>query len=587
MTGPASGRSLFREIETWLLILLVVGIYFSRLTTLTIRGEESRWARVAQEMAASGDWIVPRQQGEPFPDRPPLNSWAMILAARLVGGFSLVAVRLPSVLATLLTTLAIYAYSRQYLSRVGALAAGAAFATMGQVLQLGRLAESDALLTLFVTCGLFAWHAGYAVRHDARSAWLWGYFAAALAGLTKGPQGPIYFVAITCLFLAARRDWRFLLSRWHFVGIAMFVVILGIWQLPFLQSLDWKHARAVWSEGGEVGTRFQYASLGKALGHWLGYPFEVFACMLPWSFLLPVLATRWLRENLREARPMVLFLLTACAVAFPSCWLPAHSRARYFMSLYPCIAPLMGLVVERSWQATSDGWWQRSWDRYLRGGIALITMAGLGLVLAKPLGRIDELEMLDALSWQFILCYAVAAIAAIAICVWSRRRQEVLRVRMAILTLAGFWGLTYTGAVMNLQSFTANNPAHDIRAVHDLIPADEHLVSLGPVHHLFAYYYQDPIELKKLSRRREVPPVDATYFCFSIDPSVPAVEISFPWQRIAEISCERARSSQPKVKVIVGKRITSLAQEDFTPDEQGFASHVLDIPNSPSSSAMD
>jgi hypothetical protein len=48
------------EWEVFLLVLLVMGIYFARLSTLPIRGEESRWARVAIEMIEFNDWIIPR-----------------------------------------------------------------------------------------------------------------------------------------------------------------------------------------------------------------------------------------------------------------------------------------------------------------------------------------------------------------------------------------------------------------------------------------------------------------------------------------------------------------------------------------------
>ena len=114
---PARSATVWREVELLALVVLVLGVYFTRLTDLTIRGEESRWARVAQEMLETGDWIVPRQQTEPFPDRPPLNSWLMILASRLTGELNLAAIRLPAVTATLLITLAIYLYSRNFLSR--------------------------------------------------------------------------------------------------------------------------------------------------------------------------------------------------------------------------------------------------------------------------------------------------------------------------------------------------------------------------------------------------------------------------------------------------------------------------------------
>ncbi len=107
-----------REI-VWLLAVMAV-IYLSRITALPVCGEESRWANGATEMIASGDWIVPRQQGEVFPERPPLGSWTMALTALSWGRMDAVAIRLPSVLAVLATTLLIYGYARTFMSPLGA-----------------------------------------------------------------------------------------------------------------------------------------------------------------------------------------------------------------------------------------------------------------------------------------------------------------------------------------------------------------------------------------------------------------------------------------------------------------------------------
>ena len=146
---------------------MTAAIYRARLTTLPIRGEETRRAEVATEMLQTGDWIVPRQQGQPFLSRPPLGSYPIAVLEMVLGTGSLLAVRLPSVIATWLTTLLIYGYSRRFLSRLGSLAAGFAFATMGMVLQLGRLAETDAIFTFFVSGSLLLWHWGYTANPAA------------------------------------------------------------------------------------------------------------------------------------------------------------------------------------------------------------------------------------------------------------------------------------------------------------------------------------------------------------------------------------------------------------------------------------
>src|SRR5437868_6525755 len=91
-----------------LLALSVSVIYGARLSVLPIVGEETRWATGAREMLATGDWIVPRQQGYVFPERPPMTMWLMAIAGWLRGDVDAIAIRLPSVIAIVLMTLLIY-----------------------------------------------------------------------------------------------------------------------------------------------------------------------------------------------------------------------------------------------------------------------------------------------------------------------------------------------------------------------------------------------------------------------------------------------------------------------------------------------
>src|SRR5262249_18579312 len=155
-------------------------------------GEEPRRGQVAREMINSGDWIVPRQQGEPFLSRPPVQNWAIALVALARGGVDFIAIRLPSVIALLLTTALIYAFGRTFLSRLGALWAAAAYPTMGLVLQFGWLGETESLYTLVVAGSLIAWRWAD-VKQKPLVGWCLGYGLAAVGMLTKGPQAPVYF----------------------------------------------------------------------------------------------------------------------------------------------------------------------------------------------------------------------------------------------------------------------------------------------------------------------------------------------------------------------------------------------------------
>ena len=208
-------------------------MYFTRLAGTPFSGEETRRAQVAREMAYWGDWIVPRQQGEPLLSRPPLHNWAIALAARLSGQFDETSTREPSALAVLLCVVVIYGYGRTFLGRWGALAAAAAFATMGHVLQLGRLGEDEAFYILLVAGSLLAWRWADAVGRAPLWAWSIGYVLAALGMLTKGPQAPIYFAAGVGAFLMLSGRRRELLGWPHAVGLALFLAVWGAWQIPF------------------------------------------------------------------------------------------------------------------------------------------------------------------------------------------------------------------------------------------------------------------------------------------------------------------------------------------------------------------
>ncbi len=554
-----SRLAVWREVELLLLVLLVLGVYFARLTELTIRGEEPRWARVAQEMLDSGDYVVPRLQGQPFADRPPLNSWAMIAAAQLTGRVDLLAIRLPSVLATLAVTLLIYVYGRNYLSRGGALAAAASYATMGQIMALGRVAESDALVTFLLSAALLAWHAAYDRRRDPRLAWLGGFSLAALAALAKGPQGPVYFTAITVAYLGLRRDWGFLFSRWTAAGLALGIAIVAAWQIPFVLAVDWKAALLVWTEEGNLAARFQAGSLSRALSHWATFPLEVFGAMLPWSFMLPVLSTRWFRQNLGPARPMLTFAATAFLVAFVTCWLPVESRPRYVMPVYPCVALVVGLIIQRSIEAAQVGWWRRSWDNFLVTGVGLIVIAPIALTLLPSIGGPRLAVISQANPPAFLIVYGVAAAAAAGVALWSRGGSAQARFVPGFFAIVGFLGLSYTGPVVNMQVQTCNDPQLAVASIRQKIPAGESLVSFGHVHHLFAYYYEQPIAFCPVHDDVAPSSSPSTYFCFSEDPGFTSPTIPFAWEQVAVISCDRAKSEHPRARVIVGRRIPELA----------------------------
>ena len=113
--------------------------------------------RGAREMLATGDWIVPRQQGQVFPERPPMTMWLMAVAGWLRGDVDLVAIRLPSVIAVVLTSLLIYGYARALVFPDSPRSSPrSSTPRWARCCKSAGMGESEAVFALFVSASLLA-----------------------------------------------------------------------------------------------------------------------------------------------------------------------------------------------------------------------------------------------------------------------------------------------------------------------------------------------------------------------------------------------------------------------------------------------
>ncbi len=563
-------RSAYLRID-WLAMVFVTltvsAIYGSRLNVQSLVGEETRWATGAREMLATGDWIVPRQQGRVFPERPPMTMWTMAVAGWLRGEVDPIAIRLPSVIAVILTSLLIYVYTRAFSSTIAATVAAIAYATMGQVLQIGRQGESEALFALLVGASLLVWHLGYLRGWQPIVVWTVSFTFAALAALVKGPQAPVYFVAITGVYLAVRRDWRYLLS-WSFAaGVTVYVVILATWQIPFYLATDWQTVVATWS--GLAGDRIRLSGLAE---HAFMYPIETLACLLPWSPILFALAKRQTRTLLADLRHVITFLFIALAVAYPTVWLAAGARGRYFMPLYPLVSVLVGVLVDRCASAATGSYPRRAWHQFLTlwatlMGAGALAVGGTSVFVSDPAARFYQPR------WFGVLFAFIAAGAVLLI--WEGyRRTSQLRPILAVIAIAIVAGTGIAGFMVNVNVARWINPAGEIAELRNQLPPGTYLASFSPIEHRFAYYYGAPVtELDWPLSEADIPQ-SLTYFCFMRQPGDTAKSraagrgrswyktpgtLPFEWEEINSVCVERqVYEGEPPRRVVLGRIIRPL-----------------------------
>lgn len=481
------------EWELGLLVVLTLCLYGTRLTDLSIRGEESRRGRIAWEMVRSGDWLVPRVQGLPRLTRPPLQYWAISGIGILRGQVDAVAVRLPCVLATLLTVLLVYAHGRCWMSRAGAFSSAAMYATFAQVLQLGRLGETEAIFTFLLSAALLIWHIGVLSNWKPINIWMLAYFFAGLATLTKGPQAPLYFAGGIGVYLLLTRQWRFAVSWSHLAGIALYLTLVGAWQIPFTLALGQERVSHVYLS--EVAKRFEDSHVMTFVSHLAVFPIEIWlGCLFPWSLLLLAFLRKDFRNALDQSSRPVIFLAGCIAIAFPTVWIPPEARTRYFMPLFPCFALLCGCVLEQ---------WLRS-----------------------PAASRSRFQ-----SWA----------------VWFAQPAR-------FGTLAALLGLTYVGPIMSYQVARSPNANEEIAQLRQSLPPDAKIYSFGVVHHLFSFLWGDEVIHREWPVDGQAIDPELEYFCVDVKNSKHD-PIPFEWEEVARINCDRINRQHPQFEVLVGRRL--------------------------------
>jgi 4-amino-4-deoxy-L-arabinose transferase-like glycosyltransferase len=296
--------------------------------------DEPRDAAVGKAMWASGDLVVPRLNGRPFLEKPPLAWWAQAAGYQVLGVSDATARVTPALFGTL-TLLVTFALGRWLGgTRAGWLAAGALASTAELSEDMGR-AIVDPALVLMVTLA----YAGFVVLVTPRprqtqggeppprkravldrrgagaraGATLLIALAVPLAFLAKGVVGiglalapPVLFLLLAAAGAAWRegaaggggaaglwhgwRDTARLLAPLALVGVPLFAAIVLPWAVALLREGGWAAVREC-LVGNTVG-RLLSTAAGRAYGHrqpfWYYLPAGS-AALLPWTLALPAM----------------------------------------------------------------------------------------------------------------------------------------------------------------------------------------------------------------------------------------------------------------------------------------------------------
>ncbi|MBP3975815.1 ArnT family glycosyltransferase [Pseudoxanthomonas spadix] len=369
-----------RPLDAWLLFitaLLVIGAGIGLRDPWP--ADEPRFALVAQQMVASGDWLFPHRGTELYSDKPPMLMWLQGLFYLLTGNWR-VAFLMPSLLASLLAIWCVKDLGQRLWTRKVGLYAGWALLFAFQFTYQAKRAQIDALVLGMVTLANYG-----LIRHLIKGPdwkmWVLGWFFAGLGTITKG-VGFLALLMILPAALASVRGWPGVRvgagDRRFWLGPLAFLVAVSIWLVPMvgtvLTSANPEH-RAYLEDILFRQTAKRYAqSWDHPQPAW--YFLGVLLMWAPTILALPWAIAPWARRLRLRHDPRYLLPIAWWLIVMVFFSIPRGKRDVYIMPALPmlclALAPLLpGILRQRVPRGVL----------YAFSGVLVAVMLGLGVTM--------------------------------------------------------------------------------------------------------------------------------------------------------------------------------------------------------------
>jgi 4-amino-4-deoxy-L-arabinose transferase-like glycosyltransferase len=335
------------------------------------RTMEGREALVMQEIARSGNWILPLRNGETIPSKPPLLHWAGVTVSRFTDGVSELSVRFPCALFSALSVgLTCLLGCRLAGNEVGVLAALLLF-TMTGFAEMAREGWVDPALAFFVLAALASFSAMY--ENELWRGWRSAAFYLSLAGavLSKGPIGYILPTLVILAYLAVQRQLSRLRALLSLPGILLAIGLPLTWYLLAFAQEGWTFVQKQVLQENLV--RFTAGS-GKRIpsGAFFllpalrdGFPWSVLFCFALWNFSR--------HAPVREKGVFALIWWFVVLIFFS---VSAGKRDVYLLPAYPAMALF---AAEWGWPFVAEQ--TQSLPTILRTGLRVATLSLAVLIL--------------------------------------------------------------------------------------------------------------------------------------------------------------------------------------------------------------
>ncbi len=460
MTGTWATIKKVVSPNSWLWLLAVIILFSGFLQRGPWPADEPRFALVAQQMVASGDYWFPHRGIEIYPDKPPVLMWLQAGLYQLTGNWD-AAFLLPSLLAGLGTLLLVFDLTLRLFG-----ARSARISTLALLLSVHfsyqfKKAQIDPLLVFFVTLSVYA-----LVRHLLlcdRQRWLFiGAFFAGVGVITKG-VGVIALLIFLPYLFAKRLQARGLApprkaGQATLLVVGGFLLPIALWLGPLLWQVHSAPSPERLAYLQNILFKQTAQRFAAAWHHQQGplyFPQVALSTWMPVIFVLPWALRGWWRRlrgvnsvagcRKPDARYLVLLGWVLCVFIFFS--LSKGKRDMYILPALPMLAVIGGPALVLAMRKTGFHTLCYSFTALLASALLC---GGLVALLAEPKFERNfeaNYELMGSHDAIWILFASVGALGllACALAFYWRRSRGGFAAYCTTLTLVwtlifGFFG---------------------------------------------------------------------------------------------------------------------------------------------------
>lgn len=302
--------------------------------------DEVFYAQTAKEMAQHKSWAVPYLFGQPQFEKPVLTYWLLRIGFIVFGVTNFSARFFPALFA-LIGVIAVYLLALLgYKEEKKAFISAIVLMSSGLYIGLARTLFTDMIFSVFILLSLGSFFLAYVNRSKKLAGIILFFTFSGLAVLTKGPLGFILPLSAVLIFLAIRKELKFLFCRYSFWGLLIFIVMAIPWYW-----LMWKKYGSAFINEFFYNDHIRRLTQAEhsANDRWFFYPLSMFLCMFPWTIFLLTSVVYFIKKLKEKGSLAIYHFLFSWIVAIFVIFQVGHSKlVSYIFPMFPALAIITG-----------------------------------------------------------------------------------------------------------------------------------------------------------------------------------------------------------------------------------------------------